>query len=104
MHLTKFGLVFRRVAINFANCSLYNWLTVLNIPFLVLAPNWVSPIVAAAMPTISAKKRKLNQKEFTSVGTKCKFNKNFKNKSSNKEFNSDKLIHTIKKRSFQGNT
>jgi hypothetical protein len=54
IHLTKLGLVFRRVTISLASCSLYSCDTVLNIPLRVLAPNWVSVRACWAMPTISA--------------------------------------------------
>lgn len=58
IHLTKLGFVLRRVDMSFVSCSLYNWLTVRNIPFLVLEPNMVSLPEAAPMLTISAKDRK----------------------------------------------
>lgn len=54
IHLTKLGLVLRSVAMSLDNCSLYNWPTVLNIPFLVRDPNMVSPPAVAPIPTISA--------------------------------------------------
>ena len=54
MHLTKLGFVFLKVLISLVSWSLYSWLTVLNMPFRVRAPNCVSPIVATPIPTISA--------------------------------------------------
>lgn len=60
IHRTKFGLVFRSVTMSLDSCSLYNCDTVLNMPFRVRAPNWVSVRACCAMPTISAANTKQN--------------------------------------------
>lgn len=75
IHLTKLGFVLRSVAISLDNCSLYNWPTVLNIPFLVRDPNIVSPPAVAPIPTISAG---IIMKDFASI---------FKPKFENEQFN-----------------
>ena len=63
---TKLGLVLRNVVINLASCSLYNWLTVRNMPLRVRDPNMVSTACAAPIPTMSANENdNNNDKLFT---------------------------------------
>ena len=65
IHLTKLGLVLRRVVINLESCSLYSWLTVRNMPLRVRDPNIVSAAWAAPIPTMSAESKENIDSKFS---------------------------------------